>query len=60
MAEITIKLHKSRIGCNPIQKRTLDALGLKHREMVKTFPDNPAVRGMISKVCHLVTEVAKS
>lgn len=60
MAEITVKLVRSRIGCNTNQKRNLDALGLTRREMVKTFPDNPAVRGMIYKVRHLVEEVAKS
>lgn len=60
MPDITIKLAKSRIGCNPNQRKTLDALGLRRREMVKTFPDNPAVRGMIAKVSHLVVEVAKS
>lgn len=60
MPEITIKLVRSRIGCNPCQRKTLDALGLRRREMVKTFPDNPAVRGMIAKVSHLVVEVAKS
>lgn len=27
MSEITIKLAKSRIGCTPNQKKTLDALG---------------------------------
>ena len=51
MSEITIKLAKSRIGCT---------LGLRRREMVKTFPDNPAVRGMIAKVSHLVVEVTKA
>ena len=60
MSEITIKLAKSRIGCTPNQKKTLDALGLRRREMVKTFPDNPAVRGMIAKVSHLVVEVTKA
>ena len=59
MSEITIKLAKSRIGCTPNQKKTL-ALGLRRREMVKTFPDNPAVRGMIAKVSHLVVEVTKA
>ena len=29
MSEITIKLAKSRIGCTPNQKKTLDALGLR-------------------------------
>ena len=59
MSEITVKVIKSRIGCNPAQRRVLDALGLRRREMVKTFPDNPAVRGMIAKVSHLVVEVTK-
>ena len=60
MSEITVKLVRSRIGCNTKQKQVLDALGLRRRETVKTFPDNPAVRGMIAKVSHLVIEVAKS
>ena len=60
MSELTVKVIKSRIGCNPQQKRVLDALGLRRREQVKTFPDNPAVRGMIAKVSHLVVEVAKA
>ncbi len=60
MSEITVKMAKSRIGCNPAQKKILDALGLRRREMVKTFPDNAAVRGMLAKVSHLVVEVAKS
>ena len=54
MSEITIKVVKSRIGCTPNQKKVLDALGLRRREMVKTFPDNPAVRGMINTVSYLV------
>jgi len=54
---VKVKLMKSRAGCNPNQRKTLDALGLHHREMVKEFPDNPAVRGMIAKVCHLVEVV---
>ncbi|MDD6088040.1 MAG: 50S ribosomal protein L30 [Desulfovibrionaceae bacterium] len=59
MSQLTVKVIKSRIGCNPTQKKTLDALGLHRREAVKTFPDNPAVRGMIARVCHLV-EVTES
>lgn len=54
MSEITVKLVRSRIGCKPAQKKNLDALGLKRREMVKVFKDTPAVRGMIAKVVHLV------
>ncbi len=54
MSEIKVKLIRSRIGIKPNQKKTLDALGLKRREMVKTFKDNAAIRGMIKKVFHLV------
>ena len=54
MAEIKIKLVRSRIGCKPVQKKTLDALGLRRRETVRTFKDTPALRGMIAKVIHLV------
>lgn len=57
MSEIHVKLMRSRIGCTPTQRATLDALGLKRREMVKTFKDNPAIRGMIHKVVHLVAVV---
>lgn len=32
MSEIKVKLVRSRIGIKPAQKKTLDALGLKHRE----------------------------
>ena len=35
MSEITIKLAKSRIGCTPNQKKTLDALGLRRREWLR-------------------------
>lgn len=59
MSQIKIKLVKGRICITPNQKKNLDALGLKRREMEKTFEDNAAVRGMIAKVCHLV-EVSKS
>lgn len=54
MSEIKVKLVRSRIGIKPAQKKTLDALGLKRREMEKTFKDNAAVRGMIEQVKHLI------
>ena len=57
MSEIKVKLIRSRIGCNPKQRATLDALGLKRREMVKIHNDTPAIRGMINKVVHLVAIV---
>lgn len=57
MSEIKVKLIRSRIGTNPTQRKTLDALGLKRREMVKTFKDTAAIRGMINRVVHLVAIV---
>lgn len=59
MSMVQIKLVKSRIATTPLQRKVLDALGLRRRESVKTFKDNDAVRGMIAKVVHLV-EVTKS
>ena len=57
MAEIKVKLVRSRIGSTPAQRRLLDSLGLKRREKVRTFQDTPAIRGIIAKVSHLVAVV---
>ena len=57
MAEITVKLVRSRIGTTPAQRKLLDSLGLKRREQVKSFKDPPAIRGIIAKVSHLVALV---
>lgn len=54
MSDIQIKLIRSRIGTSPLQRRVLDALGLRKREAVKSFKDSASVRGMIAKVAHLV------
>ena len=58
MSEIKVKLIKSRIGTTPAQKKVLDAMGLRRREMVKTLKDNAAARGMIASVSHLVEVIA--
>ena len=58
MATIKIKQVKSRIGAPKNQKRTLDALGLRKMGRVVEHNDNPAIRGMIEKVKHLV-EIAE-
>ena len=54
MAKIKITQIKSRIGAPAVQKRTLDALGLKkmHHSVVKE--DTPSIRGMVQAVHHLV------
>ncbi len=57
MATIKIKQTKSRIGAPVNQKRTLDALGLTKMNKIVEKEDTPALRGMITKVRHLVTLV---
>ncbi|MBU1611686.1 MAG: 50S ribosomal protein L30 [Proteobacteria bacterium] len=59
MAQITVKMVRSKIGCNPNQKKTLEALGLHKIRQEKTFDESSTVLGMINKVKHLV-EVTKS
>lgn len=57
MAEIKVKLVRSRIGKTPIQRKMLDSLGLRRRETVKTFQDTPAIRGVIKKLANIVAIV---
>ncbi len=53
VASIKITQTKSGVGAPEKHRRTLQALGLKHqRSVVKE--DNPAIRGMIFQVRHLV------
>ena len=49
-----IKLVKSPIGYNKTQKKTVKALGLRRLHQVVEKPDNPAVRGMINAVQHML------
>ena len=51
---ITIEQYVSGIACPVRQKRTLRALGLRHPHHRVTRPDNPAVRGMVKSIPHLV------
>lgn len=54
MATIKIKQVRSRIKCPKVQKRTLDALGLRKLNHVVEHEDSPSIRGMIEVVKHLV------
>lgn len=45
---------KSAIGRIEPQKRTIKALGLGRISSSSVLPDNPAVRGMVASVAHLV------
>jgi large subunit ribosomal protein L30 len=45
---------KSAIGSNQRQRSTLKGLGLRRLHQTVEVPDAPAVRGMITKVAHLL------
>lgn len=51
---ITIEQYASGIACPVRQKRVLRALGLRHPRHRVVRPDNPAVRGMVKAIPHLV------
>ena len=53
-ARLRITWKKSAIGYRNNQKRTIEALGLKRLGHSVEQSDNRAVRGMITKVRHLV------
>ncbi|MFN4284160.1 MAG: 50S ribosomal protein L30 [Alphaproteobacteria bacterium] len=44
----------SPIGRRHDQRETLIGLGLNKRHRTKELPDTPAIRGMITKVAHLL------
>ena len=54
MTRLTITWVKSAIGYSKRQKDTIRALGLHRLGDVVEQPDSPEIRGMLSKVSHLV------
>ena len=54
MANLKVTLVKSVIGSKKDQIATVEALGLKKIRDTKEHEDNPQIRGMVNKVCHLV------
>ena len=52
---LRIRLTKSPIGYSERQKRTVRALGLRRMNHTVEQEDTPVIRGMITKVSHLVT-----
>ena len=54
MAKIKITQIKSRINAPAVQKRTLDALGLKKMHHSVVLEDTPSVMGMDKAVHHMV------
>lgn len=53
--KLSVTLVKSVAGRLEKQQRTVEALGLKKLHQTVTVEDNPAMRGMIRTVSHLVT-----
>lgn len=51
---VRITLVRSPIGYTEVQKRTVRALGLRRMHQTVEHQDSPAVRGMITKVIHLL------
>ena len=52
--KLEITLTRSVIGRTEAQKLTVQTLGLKKIRQTVTHDDTPAIRGMVSKVSHLV------
>ncbi|CAH0347529.1 50S ribosomal protein L30 [Peribacillus sp. SCS-26] len=53
--KLEITLTRSLIGRPEDQRVTVNTLGLRKMHQTVVHDDNPAIRGMINKVAHLVT-----
>lgn len=54
MAKLQITLKRSLIGRPENQRQTVKSLGLRKTNSTVIKDDNPAIRGMINTVSHLV------
>lgn len=54
MAKVKVTLKRSLIGRPETQRRTVRALGLRKINSVVELLDNPAIRGQLHKVEHLI------
>ncbi|MBH5320779.1 50S ribosomal protein L30 [Paenibacillus sp. GSMTC-2017] len=54
MAKLQITLVRSLIGRNEKQRATVESLGLRKIRQSVVLNDNPAIRGMVNHVSHLV------
>jgi len=52
--KLRVTLVRSPIGYSVRQKRTVKALGLRKINQVVELVDNPAVRGMVNQIPHLL------
>jgi large subunit ribosomal protein L30 len=51
---LRIRQVRSPVGRPRSQRRILEGLGLRRIRHVVEQPDNPAIRGMVNKISHLV------
>jgi large subunit ribosomal protein L30 len=54
MSRLRVTLRRSLIGHPKDQRETARALGLTKVNRTVVRPDNPAIRGMVAKISHLV------
>ena len=54
MSEIKVTLKKSLNGATKKQKQTASCLGLKTISQSRQFKNNPAIKGQIKKIQHLL------
>lgn len=54
MAKLKVTQRRSAIGTKPVHRGTLRALGLRGIGQSNVLPDRPEIRGMISRVPHLI------
>jgi len=54
MAKLKITLRRSPIGSKPQHRKTVRALGLRKLHQTVVMNDDPAIRGMIRAVAHMV------
>ena len=52
--KLRLTLTKSIIGLSPKQEATVKALGLRRMHQTVTHDDTPTIRGMITKVPHVL------
>jgi large subunit ribosomal protein L30 len=51
---LTVRWARSASGRPSVQRDTIRGLGLRRLNDTRTLPDQPAIRGMIQRVIHLL------
>jgi large subunit ribosomal protein L30 len=51
---LKIEYYRSAVGRPGNQRKVVQGLGFRRLNQIVERPDTPEIRGMVSKVCHLV------